>query len=167
MKASTGGRPSEFRGSVRGVIFVLFHCLKRRSRRALKPDPAGEVFEGVYTGVRDWKLGTNAADGVSRDLQAPTTINRGIDGLPYPDRFATAYCGSSDYYGVHYNSTIPQYWFVNTLSDILMGLLQAGLCLEHFTEYPTDISAGHKRVEQAQAGVPLSYTLIARKQPGG
>lgn len=45
-----------------------------------------------------------------------------------------------------------------------MGLLQAGLRLEHIAEYPDDISAGHKRVEQAQAGIPLSYTLITRKK---
>ncbi|MHB1357900.1 MAG: class I SAM-dependent methyltransferase [Anaerolineae bacterium] len=76
--------------------------------------------------------------------------------------------GGLDYVGKsQYNSTIPQYWFVHTLADILMGVVQAGLRLEHFAEYPTDISAGHKRVEQAQAGIPLSYTLIARKMSAG
>lgn len=73
--------------------------------------------------------------------------------------------GSLDYVGkTEYSSTVPQYWFRHPLSDILMGLIQAGLLLEHLAEYLADISAGHKRIEQAKAGIPLSYTLIARNK---
>jgi SAM-dependent methyltransferase len=72
--------------------------------------------------------------------------------------------GGLDYIGrTEYESTIPQYWFVRKLSDIMMSLLASHMVLEHFSEYETDISAGHKRLEEAKAGVPLSYILIAKK----
>jgi hypothetical protein len=35
--------------------------------------------------------------------------------------------------------------------------------IEQFTEYEKDISAGHKQLEQAQVGIPLSYILIGKK----
>lgn len=73
--------------------------------------------------------------------------------------------GGLDYVGgSQYTSTKPQYWFVHKLSDILMALIENQIALAHFSEYETDISAGHKRVEQAQAGIPLSAILIGRKQ---
>lgn len=72
--------------------------------------------------------------------------------------------GGLDYVGgAQYTSTNPQYWFIHTLSDILMGLIENKISIEHFSEYERDISEGHKRVEHAQAGVPLSYILIGRK----
>jgi SAM-dependent methyltransferase len=73
--------------------------------------------------------------------------------------------GDLDYVGgAQYTSTKPQYWFVFKLSDILLGLIENQISIEHFSEYETDISAGHKRIEQAQAGIPLSYILIGRKR---
>ena len=73
--------------------------------------------------------------------------------------------GGLDYVGgSKYVSSKPQYWFVHTVSDILMGLVENGISPEHFSEYEMDVSAGHKRVEQAHAGIPLSYVLIGRKQ---
>jgi hypothetical protein len=78
---------------------------------------------------------------------------------PYVDYGDLDYVGGSKY-----TSTKPQYWFVHTVSDILMGLIENQISIEHFSEYETDISAVHKRVEQARAGVPLSYILIGRKQ---
>ncbi len=72
--------------------------------------------------------------------------------------------GGLDYVGgTQYHSDKPLYWFVHTLSDILMALIENQLAIEHFSEYETDISAGHKRLEQARAGVPLSYIMIGRK----
>ena len=74
-------------------------------------------------------------------------------------------CAGLDYVGhTEYSSTLPQYWFVHTLSDILMSMIGNGLAVEHFSEYPTDVSAGHQRVERANAGVPLSYILSGRKR---
>jgi ubiquinone/menaquinone biosynthesis C-methylase UbiE len=73
--------------------------------------------------------------------------------------------GGLDYVGnAEYTSTTTQYWFVHTLSSILMGLIDNGIILEHFSEYDTDISSVHRRVEEAKAGVPLSYILIGRKK---
>jgi 2-polyprenyl-3-methyl-5-hydroxy-6-metoxy-1,4-benzoquinol methylase len=77
---------------------------------------------------------------------------------PYVD------CGGLDYVGhTAHESILPQYWFVHSLADIVMGLVQNGLALEHFSEHPEDISAGHAQVERANAGVPLSLVLMARK----
>ncbi|MHB9031694.1 MAG: class I SAM-dependent methyltransferase [Anaerolineae bacterium] len=72
--------------------------------------------------------------------------------------------GDLDYVGgVRYASDKPQYWYVHTLAETITAVINAGLVLERFNEYPDDISAGHKRVEQAGAGVPLSFILQARK----
>ena len=69
--------------------------------------------------------------------------------------------------------SIRQYeWgIVGLIQTMLWFSISTGLVLrycqisiEHFSEYETDISAGRKRIEQAQAGIPLSYILIARKQ---
>ena len=72
--------------------------------------------------------------------------------------------GGLDYVGhAEYDSTTTQYWFAHTLSDILMSLINNNLLIERFSEYETDISAGHRQIEEAKAGIPLSYILIARK----
>ncbi len=74
--------------------------------------------------------------------------------------------GGLDYVGgSQYSSTKPQYCFVHTLSDILMALIENGIAITHFSEHEFDVSAGHGRVEQAHAGVPLSYILIGKKLP--
>ncbi len=75
--------------------------------------------------------------------------------------------GGLDYVGgTQYESDKPQYWFVHKMSDILNALVENGLALERLIEYEDDISAGHRAVEQAKAGVPLSYILIGRKVRG-
>ena len=78
---------------------------------------------------------------------------------PYIDYGGLDYVGGSQY-----SSTKPQYWFVHTLSDILMALIENRIAIEHFSEYEADVSAGHGRVEQAHAGIALSYVLIGRKE---
>jgi len=77
---------------------------------------------------------------------------------PYMDQGGLDYVGNSEY-----ESTTTQYWFVHTLSDILMSLIKNRLLVEQFLEYETDISAGHHQIEEAKAGIPLSYILIGRK----
>lgn len=79
---------------------------------------------------------------------------------PYVDYGDLDYVGGSKY-----SSDKPQYCFVHTISDILMGLIENGMSIEHFSEHEADISAVHRRVEQARAGVPLSCIVIARKRP--
>jgi ubiquinone/menaquinone biosynthesis C-methylase UbiE len=72
--------------------------------------------------------------------------------------------GGLDYVGgEEYDSEVAQYWFVHKLSDIVMGLIENNIQIEHFSESEKDISAGHQRIEKAQAGVPLSYMLVGRK----
>lgn len=48
-----------------------------------------------------------------------------------------------------------------------MALIENQIAIAYFAEYQTDLSAVHKRIGQANAGVPLSYILIGRKQNGG
>jgi SAM-dependent methyltransferase len=72
--------------------------------------------------------------------------------------------GGLDYIGhAEYDSSTTRYWFVHNLSEILMGLIKNHLQIEHFYEYEKDISAGHSRIEEAGAGIPLSYILIGRR----
>jgi 2-polyprenyl-3-methyl-5-hydroxy-6-metoxy-1,4-benzoquinol methylase len=78
---------------------------------------------------------------------------------PYADQGGLDYVGGSEYL-----SKTTQYWFVHTLSGILMSLINNRIIIEHFWEYEADISAGHRRIEEAKAGIPLSYILIGRKQ---
>jgi len=79
---------------------------------------------------------------------------------PYIDYGGLDYVGKS-----RYPSTAPQYWFVHTLADIFESMLASRITLEHFLEYDVDISAGHRRIAQAQAGIPLSYILVGRYEP--
>ncbi|MEM9025896.1 MAG: SAM-dependent methyltransferase, partial [Verrucomicrobiota bacterium] len=67
-----------------------------------------------------------------------------------------------DYVGGTVYESKPNYWFVWTLSDIFMGLKSAGLLLDTFYEYPQDISAEHRRTENAGIQIPLSYILTAK-----
>jgi SAM-dependent methyltransferase len=73
--------------------------------------------------------------------------------------------GGLDYVGgTEYDSKKPQYWFIHKLSDIQMAMIENQIAIEYFAEYETDISGVHQRIEQAKAGIPLSYILIGRKQ---
>lgn len=72
--------------------------------------------------------------------------------------------GGLDYVGgAQYESAHPQYWFIHKISDILMGLIENRIEIQYFCESEKDISAGHQRIEKAQAGIPLSYLLIGSK----
>lgn len=80
---------------------------------------------------------------------------------PYIDYGGLDYVGGSQY-----ESSKPQFWFVHTLSEILMSLVRSRFALEFFSESEKDISGGHKQIEALQAGIPLSYMLAARKAQG-
>lgn len=77
---------------------------------------------------------------------------------PYEETDGVDYVGKTTY------ESKPMYWFVWTLSDILNGLIKAGLQIHFFQEYEKDISANHSRNESAGAAIPLSYILIATKE---
>lgn len=76
---------------------------------------------------------------------------------PYIDYGGLDYVG-----GVKYDSNKPQYWFVHTMSDIVMGLVDNSISIEYLSEFKRDISTVHKRVERENAGIPLSYILVGR-----
>jgi len=93
-----------------------------------------------------------------KDLNPLQIIEPYFKAEPYIESDGIDYIGNTTY------KSEPMYWFVWTLSDIFNSLIKNGLHLEHFSEYPEDISTQHQRTEKAQAGIPLSYILIARKQ---
>lgn len=57
-----------------------------------------------------------------------------------------------------------QYWFPRTMADIVTACLDQGLRLEHFREYPHNISSAEWDIyDNRPAQLPQSYTLVARK----
>jgi SAM-dependent methyltransferase len=78
---------------------------------------------------------------------------------PYIDQGGLDYVGNAKYATV-----TNQYWFVHTLSDIVMALVNSHVAIEYFREYPTAVSPHQRSIEEAKAGVPLSFVLLARKQ---
>jgi ubiquinone/menaquinone biosynthesis C-methylase UbiE len=94
----------------------------------------------------------------AEDIEPLKIIEPYFKADPYIDYGGLDYVGGSQY-----TSEKPQYWFVHTLSDIFMGLIENRIFIQHISEYEKDISAGHKRIEKAHAGIPLSYILIGKK----
>jgi hypothetical protein len=72
-------------------------------------DVYGEAFEYYMTGSNNWIFGGGANLIVYRNLQNPPSMISPTNGGPYPDRFHSPdfYCGSTDYGGIHHNSTVP------------------------------------------------------------
>jgi len=77
---------------------------------------------------------------------------------PYIDNDGIDYIGKTTY------KSKTMYWFVWTLSDIIMGIIENGLKLRHFSEYPDDISTLHQKNQEVGPDIPLSYILIAEKE---
>lgn len=67
-----------------------------------------------------------------------------------------------DYVGNTHYAAKPTYAFPHTLAEIFTGILQNGLTIREFQEYPHDISANFKHLEKYQK-LPMCYTLIAQK----
>lgn len=76
---------------------------------------------------------------------------------PFQDKTGIDYVGKTTY------ESRTQYWFVWTLSDILMSLVENGMKIVHFSEHKEDISSTHKRNQDANIEIPLSYLLISEK----
>jgi ubiquinone/menaquinone biosynthesis C-methylase UbiE len=76
---------------------------------------------------------------------------------PYEEKTGIDYIGNTTY------ESHTQYWFVWTLSDILMGLVENGMKMVHFSEHKEDISTAHRRNQNAGIEIPLSYILISKK----
>jgi ubiquinone/menaquinone biosynthesis C-methylase UbiE len=76
---------------------------------------------------------------------------------PYPDTHGLDYFGNTDY------GASVHYWYSHKLSNVIGGCLQHGLGIEHFEEYPYDISNIFKHFEKLPIQLPLCYTLVATK----
>lgn len=77
---------------------------------------------------------------------------------PFEDEVAHAYDGTSSW------KSPKHYWFVHTLSDIMTVLLEEGLRIELFKEYPHNISsADYNMYNNQPAQLPQSYMLVVRK----
>ncbi len=77
---------------------------------------------------------------------------------PYIDNDGIDYIGGTIY------KSKTMYWFVWTLSDIMMGIIENGMKVRHFSEYPDDISTLHGKNQRTGPDIPLSYILIAEKE---
>jgi SAM-dependent methyltransferase len=77
---------------------------------------------------------------------------------PYEENDGIDYVGNTTY------ESHTNYWFTWTMSDIFTGLIENGLQIAHFSEYPEDISTIHTRNQDAGIKIPLSYILIAEKR---
>jgi len=76
---------------------------------------------------------------------------------PYEENDGIDYLGKTTY------KSQTQYWFVWTLSDIIMSILESDMKIVHFTEHKEDISAIHRRNQDADIDIPLSYIMISEK----
>jgi len=70
---------------------------------------------------------------------------------------------SLDYVGGTEYDAKTQYWSVHTISDLIMGMINNGMTVEHFSEHERDISGGHHRQAKLDARLPLSLILVGRK----
>jgi SAM-dependent methyltransferase len=77
---------------------------------------------------------------------------------PIVENSSLDYLGKTDYIAK------TQYWFVHTISALIMGLINNGLRIEYFSEHTQDISAVHKKLEKLDAKIPLSYIMVGRKE---
>lgn len=73
--------------------------------------------------------------------------------------------GSIVYDGSNRGEVDTHYWFVHTMGDIMTACLEHDLRIEHFREYPHNISSKEFDIYDAgPASLPQCYTLIARKE---
>lgn len=96
----------------------------------------------------------------ARDAADPyRLVNSYFKTGPFEDTGAIVYDGTTGLDGP------IQYWFVHTMGDIITSCLGQGLRIEHFREYPHNISSAEWDIYDRQpAKLPQSYTLVARKE---
>jgi 2-polyprenyl-3-methyl-5-hydroxy-6-metoxy-1,4-benzoquinol methylase len=71
---------------------------------------------------------------------------------------------SLDYIGGEQYKAKTQYWFVHTISNLVMALNNNGFKIIEFIESPCDFAAIHKKVEQLNALIPLSMIILGEKK---
>ena len=77
---------------------------------------------------------------------------------PFVDNDGLDYVGGTAY------EAKTTYAFPHTVGAVIGAVLDNGLALRHFREYPHDISNEFKYLE-AHRMLPLCYTLVAQKEP--
>lgn len=68
-----------------------------------------------------------------------------------------------DYIGGTQYDAKDTYWFVHTISDIIMSLTKNKFEVLDFIESCHDISAGHRKIEKLKADIPLSMLILGKK----
>ena len=71
--------------------------------------------------------------------------------------------GGLDYYGGSSYESKTMYWFHYKLSDLIGGLIRAGLQITAFDEFDFDISATFAHFDALEIKPPMCYILEARK----
>lgn len=68
-----------------------------------------------------------------------------------------------DYWGGRKYRGETSYWFFHTMSAVINGLIESGIGIKSFCEYPHDISTMWGQVEKTGKMLPLSYILHGQK----
>lgn len=76
---------------------------------------------------------------------------------PIIENSSMDYVGGTDYVAK------THYWFVHTMSTLIMALSNNDFLIQHFSEHSEDISAGHKKQEELDVKIPLSFILVGKK----
>lgn len=75
---------------------------------------------------------------------------------PFQEDEAITYTGGPQ------KSETPSYWFFHPLGEILTQLLESGMTLEHFKEYPhSNREEIYDKYAQRDAKLPMCFTLIS------
>lgn len=83
--------------------------------------------------------------------------NRYFNDEPMADDSGFDYWGGKSYRGE------VSYWFFHTMGIIITGLINSGMQIRSFKEYPHDISSMWEHIEKTGKMLPLSYILHAQK----
>jgi SAM-dependent methyltransferase len=76
---------------------------------------------------------------------------------------AVVFEGDPDYFDRTSIVESPAYWYQHPLGVILSAVLSSGLAIRGFEEYPHDISESYAEFEAHAHSLPMSYSLLARK----
>ena len=71
--------------------------------------------------------------------------------------------GGLDYYTHKETKASPRWWFHYKLSDLFEAALTHNMAIISFQEYHHDISNVFAHLEGQEAQLPLSYTLVLKK----
>lgn len=83
--------------------------------------------------------------------------------LSYFDKNPYVETEGLDYFGGEQYNAKPVTSYTHTMSEVIMACINCGMTLEHFEELPGHISNTWWNVEHLNIGLPMSFTLIMRK----